>query len=183
MHRVFYNGGLTKVGEYKKTDKGGFLPISIARNYYEKDGDDFVEIGTAYENLMLFGKQAELFYKSKIELGTQIIICGERKGRILPSYTDKNGIEHPESFQEGIYVEMIGVALSHGKTVTVEKSSATKATTTTKKVTETKKTKGTKKVSKPKEEEIFEDDDEIFSDNDDIFEDDEFGFDDEDLPF
>lgn len=116
-----FKGNLVSIGELMKSKNDNFyLRLSVVESYSEKQEDgSYKELDGIFHNLTLFGKQAELFAKSNIPKGTPLFIQGETSARTRPSYTDKQGVVHPESVESQINVNGIGVLIDYGRVVDV----------------------------------------------------------------
>lgn len=170
-------GGLVRKGELMVSkNQNEYIQFSVAENYSEKQADgSYKELQPFMHNLTLFGKQAQLFAQSDIPLGTRLIITGDLTARTRPSYTDKNGITHPETVERQININGIGPLIDFGKIVTVSKSGtapAAQTSTATAAPAQAKPVAPAQPVQTP-----VKDDDDIFgssssSNDDDIFADD-----------
>lgn len=116
-----FRGNLVKKGDLLTSKSNNFyIQLTIAENYSEKQSDEtWKELPPFYHNVTLFGKQAELFAKSDIPLGTPLFVTGELSARTRAAWTDNNGVVHPETIEQQIFVNGIGPLIDYGRTVSV----------------------------------------------------------------
>lgn len=124
---ITFNGGLVFKGELMESSNGDrttkYIRIRLARNYSKRQPDgSYKDIGTTFVNATAFNGIAEAIAASDIPLGTQMFVTGSLNGNVRPAY-EKDGVQYPESFEEQLNIESIGVDLSRKISVTVHKNS------------------------------------------------------------
>ena len=113
-----FEASLVKMGELRLSSSGTeYMFLTLARNYNEKQGDDWVSTGEVFINATAFGSVARSLAHSNIPLGTTLLVSGTLQGRKRDAYTDKQGIEHPAHFEEGVLIDAVGVSLSRNQVV------------------------------------------------------------------
>lgn len=120
---ITFLAGLVRQEELKQSAAGNtYLRLSVAKNngsFQNKETGEWQDRPSTYANLTLFGRQAELFAKSNIPKGTELLISANQSAELRPAYVNKDGIEVPERIEETYQVQSIGVSISKGRLVSV----------------------------------------------------------------
>lgn len=117
-----FEASLVKLGELRSSNSGTeYMFLTLARNYNEKQGNDWVSTGELFINATAFGAVARSLAHSNIPLGTTLLVTGTLQGRKREAYTDKQGVEHPARFEEGLLIDAVGVSLSRNQAVSTSR--------------------------------------------------------------
>lgn len=183
---VNFIGSLVRKEDLAHSQNGQpYVRFTVVRNYSKKMEDgSYEEVGSFFENFILFGKKALCFAQSNIPNGTRLSINGFTSCRKKPSYKNKDGIQVPEETVEEITIDNVAVLIDYKQAVSVDKADYTsiegvQGATSTKPTTATKsKPAPKKKEEEAKSEEVDVDDifttdtsDSINADDSDIFDD------------
>lgn len=121
---VNFIGSLVRKEDLAHSQNGQpYVRFTVVRNYSKKMEDgSYEEVGSFFENFILFGKKALCFAQSNIPNGTRLSINGFTSCRKKPSYKNKDGIQVPEETVEEITVDNIAVLIDYKQTVSVDKA-------------------------------------------------------------
>ena len=121
---VNFIGGLVRKDELKYTQNGQpYVRFTVARDYSKRLEDgSYEDMGSFFENFVLFGKRALCFGQSDIPTGTRLAINGYTTCRLKESYVNKDGVQVPEEKVEEIVVQNVSVLLDYKQIVNVGKA-------------------------------------------------------------
>lgn len=169
MSYITFEGSLVRKNELKESKNGNkYMYITVVRNYsrYNEESKGWEEIGSIFQDAVLFGKLAENFEASNLQPGNRLVISGRLDGNEARSYVNKEGVTVEVPVSESIIVDHIGISFT-GRQQPVLPERSTGSTSATK--------------PKPAQEELFGQEEvtddfggDLFTDNAD--EDDEFDF-------
>lgn len=172
--RITFSGNLMGIstpfktkGDYPKT--GVFFRVARNYRYFDREKNDWVEIGTKVQNCVVYGKTADNFIESEIPLGTPLTISGILRGQVSPAYVSKSGVEVEESFEENVNVEELGVSLQWFPISIPGKGERTGGSNKPRKNSQATSKAAPKESVKAAPKKAEKKDDDIFGNLDDIF--------------
>lgn len=155
-------GGVVKITELKQSENGNqYLFLTLAKNYSKKVEENWKDIGTSYIPVTVSGNTAAKLAESNIVPGDRLIISGHVFGRVRPAYN-----EYPETFEEYIVAEEVGVLIGYGQSV--DGVIRGKSNKTSKQKPKEAKPQSQKKQENKKIDDFEDTPDDFFNDTDDF---------------
>lgn len=115
MSYITFEGSLVRKNALKEGKNGSkFIHLSVARNYRElnEQTKEWEDAGTIFQEVVLFGKLAENFEASNVQLGTRLIISGRLTVSPARSYVNKEGVTIEVPASESVVADYIGISFS-----------------------------------------------------------------------
>lgn len=163
---INFEGGLVRKGELRQINGANgntdVINFTVARNYTKREGNDWVDAGTFFQECTAWGPIARSLANSDIPSGFLLQISGVLQVNHRTEYTDKNGVVHPEHDEETIRVDSVGVSLTRNQVVAASRMSKDGSTQSQQTQTQTQTpTQSTQSSAQTKASESIDD---IFSD-------------------
>lgn len=150
MGYITFEGSLVRKNDLREGKNGSkFMHISVARNYskFNEETKEWEEIGTIFQDAVLFGKLAENFEASDMQPGSRLVISGRLNGDPARSYVNKEGVTVEVPASESIVVDHIGVSFGAWQQPRLPERGSRSQTSST----------SQSSTKKPKQEELPED--------------------------